>query len=98
VQYDRLRQYIDALPGSAEEILAYFRSVEIFTHLTPNAHDLEYLVQQHFMALTIARDPRSALCYDMSLRGSRRIDPSFMIEGHTFTTGIAISGLSDFQR
>ena len=75
--------------------MAYFRSVEIFTHLTPNARDLEYLLQQHLMALTAAGDPRSALCYDMSLRGSRRIDPAFMIAGHAFPAGVSIGGLSD---
>ena len=95
VEYDRLKQYVAGLPGSAEEILEYFRSVEIFTHLTPNARDLEYLMQQHFMTLTAARDPRSALCIDMSLRESRRIDPAFSIAGHAFPAGVSIGGLSD---
>ncbi len=96
-EYFRLKQYVEALPRSAEEILAYLRSVEIFTHLTPNARDLEYVLQQRFMALSAAQDPRSALCYDMSLRGSRRTDPAFVIDGHTLPPGITIGGLSETE-
>lgn len=44
VEYNRLKEYIEGFPRSAEEILAYFRNVEVYTHLTPNARDLEYLM------------------------------------------------------
>jgi hypothetical protein len=75
--------------------VAYLRTVEIFSHVTPKARDLEYLLQQRFMSLVAAEDSRSALCFDMSLRGSRRIDPTYTIEGHSFPTGVVIAGLSD---
>jgi hypothetical protein len=98
VEYDRLRQYVDGFPGSAENLLAYLRSVEIFTHVTPNARDLEYLLQQQFIALAAAQDPRSALCFEMSLRGSRRVDAAFAVEGHVLPAGISIGGLNDLDR
>jgi hypothetical protein len=93
--YARLRQYVDALPRSAEEILAYLKGVEIFAHITPKARDLEYLLQQRFLTLAGANDPRAALCYEMTLRGSRRIDPEFIVEGHKLPEGVTIGGLSD---
>jgi hypothetical protein len=93
--YFRLKQYVEALPGSAEEILAYLKSVEIFTHLTGQARDLEYVLQQRFMALAASEDPRAALCYQMSLRGSRRRDSGFVVGRHTLPDGVTIAGLSD---
>jgi hypothetical protein len=95
VSFDRLRQYVEALPRSVEEILAYLKSVEIFAHITPKARDLEYLLQQHFIKLATCNDSRAALCYEMSLRGSRRLDRDFKPDGHAFPEGVTIAGLSD---
>ena len=53
------------------------------------------VLQQRFMTLVTAADPRSALCYDMSLRGSRRVDPTFALDSHAFPPGITVGGLSD---
>jgi hypothetical protein len=94
-EYYRLKEYVEALPSSAEEVLAYLKSVEIFTHLTSVGRDVEYAPQMKFMSLAAAKDPRANFCYDVSLQGSRRVDAAFAISTHELPPGITIAGISD---
>jgi hypothetical protein len=93
--YARLKQYIAGVPAITEEILRYLRGVEVFYHLTSHARDVEYILQQRLIARYNGGHPSAALCFGISLQGSRRVDQQVSVTGHRLPQGIAIAGLAD---